>query len=125
MSQGRNETPGAEHYAAHTFGLFSIMLDEQPLTKPGKYDKNYPLYRPLERAENGSWFYYMREVNPDTSYTHGLLTHKSERRVEVTGTCEYFPLVKGQDGKSNSVTYLNGTVEHTLRDISEYGPAAT
>lgn len=67
----------------------------------------------------------MREANPSISYNHGILFSKSERRVEVSSSCAYFPVIGGQRGDVSSITYLNGTTEQSLYNISTYGPRAT
>lgn len=108
----------SERYSAHSYGLFSVILEYQPLTNPGESDPNTPLDRPIEVAPDRSWVYYMREFNPDTTNPHSNLPHKSERYIGVSGTCEYFPLVEGQYGNSSTVAYMNGTTRHELDGIS-------
>lgn len=67
----------------------------------------------------------MREVSPDLTNTHGTLSSKSDRRVEVKASCAYFPVIRGQKGDESSITYLNGTTEHSLFNISSFGPGTT
>ncbi|TGZ81657.1 hypothetical protein EX30DRAFT_371282 [Ascodesmis nigricans] len=121
----QEESIWTEHYAAQYYGLFSMLLDHGPLTKPGYYDHNRPSDMPIERADNGSYFYYMREVSPEITYTYGALSYKSPRRVEISSTCSYYPIIRGQQGDTTTLTYLNSTTEHTLYNVSVYGPRAT
>jgi len=111
-------------YAAHTYGFFSMILEEQPLTPAGKSDPNRPLDSPIESAPDGSWAYYFREYNPTLS-SHGPLAHKSNRWVNVSSSCDFFPVIEGQYGNTSSVTYRNGTQERTFRGLSDLGPSAT
>jgi len=111
-------TPDSERYSAHSFGLFSVILKNQPLTKPGEGDPNEPLDKPIEVGSDGSWNYYFREFNPKPKNPHNNLAHKSKRYVTISATCEYYALVNGQYGNSSTVAYQNGTVETTLSEIA-------
>jgi hypothetical protein len=123
ISHSPTPTPESSRYAAHSYGLFSVILTQQPLTPAGESDPNLPLDKPIESAPDGSWAYYFREYNPTLS-SHGSLAHKSNRWVNVSSTCDFFPVVDGQYGNSSSVTYTNGTHESTLRglSVSSYSP---
>ncbi|KAF8545363.1 hypothetical protein BDD12DRAFT_811534 [Trichophaea hybrida] len=125
FSRDLDSTPDAERYSAHSFGLFSVILKNQPLTQPGEGDPNEPLDRPIEVRSDGNWSYYFREFNPNPKNPHNNLAHKSKRFVTVSATCEYYALVEGQYGNVTTVAYLNGTQQTTLSGISDYGPSAT
>lgn len=118
VSRSFVSTPEAERYSAHAYGLFSAILESRDLTVPGGSDPNLPEDKPIEVASNGSYFYYFREWNPKPKNPHNNLAHKSDRAVEVHANCTYFPLVQGQDGSSDTVSYLNGTTNHTLRAVA-------
>jgi len=111
-------TPDSERYSAHSFGLFSVILKNQPLTKPGEGDPNEPLDKPIEVGSDGSWNYYFREFNPKPKNPHNNLAHKSKRYVTISATCEYYALVNGQYGNSSTVAYQNGTEKTTLSEIA-------
>ena len=118
VSRSFVSTPEAERYSAHAYGLFSAILESRDLTVPGEGDPNEPEAQPIEIASNGSFFYYFREWNPKPKNPHNNLAHKSDRAVQVYANCTYYPLVQGQDGGSDTVSYLNGTTNHTLRAIA-------
>ncbi|KAI5820553.1 hypothetical protein BZA77DRAFT_301052 [Pyronema omphalodes] len=118
-------TPQSESYAAHSYGLFSVLVAQQALTKPGEGDPNKPEFNPIERDETGAWYYYMREFNPHPKKPYSNVAHKSKRFVKADSMCSYFPMVEGQRGDSDTITYLNGTRRVTLNGISGYAPMAT
>ena len=47
VSRSFSSTPEAERYSAHSYGMFSVMLQYQSLTVPGESDPNIPLDRPI------------------------------------------------------------------------------
>jgi hypothetical protein len=108
----------SERLSAHSYGLFSAILESQSLTKPGTSDPNKPLDRPIELSPDGSWVYYFRERSTS-------LPTKSSRSINVRASCDFFPLISGQYGNSSTVVYLNNSSPHTLDAISDYGPRAT
>jgi hypothetical protein len=118
VSRDLNPTPQSESYSAHSYGLFSVLLKQQYLTKPGEQDPNYPLDKPIEYDETGAWYYYMREYNPHPKNPHSAIPHKSKRSVKVDSMCDYFPMTEGQKGDSSTITYLNGTRRVTLNGIT-------
>ncbi|KAI5798404.1 hypothetical protein FPQ18DRAFT_254678 [Pyronema domesticum] len=125
VSRDLNPTPQSESYSAHSYGLFSVLLKQQYLTKPGEQDPNYPLDKPIEYDGTGAWYYYMREYNPHPKNPHSAIPHKSKRSVKADSMCDYFPMIEGQKGDSSTITYLNGTRRVTLNGIANYAPMAT
>ncbi|KAI5853746.1 hypothetical protein BZA05DRAFT_394569, partial [Tricharina praecox] len=126
VSRSYTPTAESERASAHQWGLFSVIFQYQQLTKPGVSDPNTPYDRPIEIAsDDEGWVYYFRERNPHVTTTHTPLAVKSGRWIQSSAECDYYPLIEGQYGNSSTVVYLNGTEEHTLSGISDYGPAAT
>lgn len=122
VSRDLNPTPQSESYSAHSYGLFSVLLKQQYLTKPGEQDPNYPLDKPIEYDGTGAWYYYMREYNPHPKNPHSAIPHKSKRSVKADSMCDYFPMIEGQKGDSSTITYLNGTRRVTLNGIAVSPP---
>jgi hypothetical protein len=112
-------TLGAEHYASHSYGLFSSTLGEQDITDPADFDVNVPLYAPVE-SSGDTFRYYFREFKSTTN-----LAYKTPRYVEVTAECSQYPITEGQHGQSTELTYLNGTSEEILKLPTTFGPAST
>jgi len=123
VSRSYTPTPEAERASAHQWGLFSVVLQNQILTQPGESNPNNPYDRPIEIVPNDQgWVYYFREQNPHLNSTNTLLAAKSNRWIQASAECKYYPVVEGQYGNSSTVVYMNGTATHTLREISVCPP---
>ncbi|KAH0611001.1 uncharacterized protein H6S33_011428 [Morchella sextelata] len=106
--------PGAEYSTAHAWGLSSILLGNSEESHFGEFAH-------VLENHDGQWRYYFREYSP----TNQAISHKSDRYITVSTTCNYFPVIKGQNGTTDSITYRNGTEEIELKDVGYHSRGVT
>lgn len=109
---------GAEFQTAHFFGEYSAMMADN---RQGKVPKEDQILQWDEQRK--LWNYTFREYNPD--YIH--LVAETNRTISVTANCVAYPIIKGQNGKLENITFFNSTANEVreIRDVVVRGPGAT
>ncbi|KAH8655865.1 hypothetical protein BX600DRAFT_440348 [Xylariales sp. PMI_506] len=109
-----------EYFSSHLYGDMSYaLIDGMPNSAMWAGGAALAYNSDSTSGEQG-WTYTFRDSNAD-----GTAWMASGRSIQVKAKCLYYAIVEGQQGDSDSITYLNGTSRTVLYNIQKAAPGAT